>query len=244
MSLIILTIIIVGFYLFNIPRYKSSYFRWDDNEHVRLGFRVVIFLMIGFLFLTIEASAYFNSLGQKPKAIMELMTPASVTEKFLCAFLYTSILSILSYLLIFYVIDAIFVSYLNELWENKKAINYNTGKLTVISFSTVFDDLTADREFKFLFALPFFFTSIFLLGSVYFNRFHYIKTALSVTVFFALVFFITLKFSTWLTENKSVKYIIGGNEKGFVLTTFFWTTIALSLIIWLIVYVRLKEKEV
>lgn len=244
MSLVVLAVIIVGFYYFNVPQFKSAYFRWDNNEHAQLGFRAVIFLFIGFLFITIEASAYFSPLGQKSKAIMELMTPASITEKFLCAFFFTAVLSIVSYLLIFYVIDAIFVSYINDLWANKKVMNYNTGRLTLVSFSTIFDDLTAEREYKYLFALPFLVTSIFLLGSVYFNRFHYIKTAVSVTAFFVLVFFLSFRFANWITADKSAKYIVGGHDKSFVFTIFFWVTVAISLIIWLITYIRLKEKEV
>lgn len=241
MSLVVLTAIIVGFYLFNIPQFNRSYFTWNDNGHAQLGFRVIIFLMVGFLFITIEASAYFNSLGQKSKAIMELMIPASATERFLCGFLFTAILSIFSYLFIFYIVDAIFVRYINELWENQKAINPNTDKLSVVSFSTLIDDLTADRRNKFLFAFPFFFSSIFLLGSVYFNRFHYIKTALTATGFFIFVIFLTFKVSKWLMAGK---YNAGTEEKDFVFVILFVTSIIVTLIIWVITHIRLKEKEV
>jgi len=244
MSLVVLAGIIVGFYFFNIPDFNRSLYRWDDHGHVQLGFRLPTFIAIGFLFLTIEASAYFSAFGQKSKAIMELMTPASATEKFICAIVFSTILSIISYLLIFYVIDAFFLNYINELWQNNKATNYNTGQLTKVVFSTLVDDLTSEREFKFLFALPFFFSSIFLLGSIYFNRFHYIKTAVSVTALFAIIIFVTIKFGSWVTEGKSRINSSNLMEKDFVFTIFFWSSVALSLIIWLITYVRLKEKEV
>jgi hypothetical protein len=244
MSLVVLAGIIIGFYFFNIPDFNRSLYRWDDHGHVQLGFRLPTFIAIGFLFLTIEASAYFSAFGQKPKAIMELMTPASASEKFIVAFLFTAILSLISYLLIFYIIDSLFVNYINELWQNNKATNYNTGKLTAVSFSTLFDDLTSEREFKFLFALPFFFSSIFLLGSIYFNRFHYIKTAVSVTALFSLIIFMTIKFGSWITAGKSRVYSVNTIERDFVFTIFFWSSVTLSLIIWLITYVRLKEKEV
>ncbi|TCD27866.1 hypothetical protein EZ456_07920 [Pedobacter psychrodurus] len=241
MSLVVLTVVIVSFYLFNIPIVKQSNLRWNDNEHAQLGFRLPTFLMVGFLFLTIEASTYFSALGQKPKAIMELMTPASTTEKFLCAILFTTIISLISYLFIFYIIDALFLNYINELWENQKAMNYNTNKLSVVSFSTLFDDLTEDRRNKFLFAFPFFFSSIFLLGSVYFNRFHYIKTALTATAFFAFVIFLAFKAAKWLMEGK---YNAGAQEKDFVFVILFVASVIVTFIIWAITHIRLKEKEV
>jgi len=243
MSLVVLAGIIIGFYFFNMPKTDSPYLRWDNHNHVTLGFRPLIFLLVGFLFISIEASSYFNLLGQKPKAIMELMTPASITEKFVCAILFT-LLSIASYLIIFYLIDQAFLSHLNGLWEGRQEINYKTNKLTLITFGTIADDMTDEREFKYLFALPFFVTSIFLLGSVYFNRFHYIKTAVSVTAIFSFVIFLTIKFGSWVTEGKSRIQSINTTERDFVFTIFFWSSIALSLIIWLITYVRLKEKEV
>lgn len=244
MSLVVLAGILIGFYFFNIPDFNRSLSRWDDHGHAQLSFRIPVFTAIGFLFITIEASAYFSAFGQKPKAIMELMTPASATEKFLCSILFSTVLSIISYLLIFYLIDAFFINYINELWNNHKAMNYNTGKLIPVSFSTLFDDLTSEREFKFLFALPFFFSSIFLLGSIYFNRFHYIKTAVSVTALLTFIVFLTIKFASWVTEGKSRISSVNSLEKDFVFTIFFWSSVALSLIIWLITYVRLKEKEV
>ncbi|MBO9676219.1 MAG: hypothetical protein J7577_22455 [Sphingobacteriaceae bacterium] len=241
MSLIVLTVIVVGFYFFNIPRLNQSNFIWNDNGHAQLAFRMPIFLSIGFLFLTIEASTYFSGLGQKSKAIMELMTPASTTEKFFCAVLFSVILSLLSYLLIFFIVDSIFLNYINELWKNQKALDYNTNKLTFVSFSPFYDDLTSDTRNKFLFVFPLFFSSVFLLGSVYFNRFHYIKTALSLTALFTLVIFLGFKTSKWLLEGK---YNAGTNERDFVFIILFVASILVTLFIWIITYVRLKEKEV
>lgn len=243
MSLVVLIAIIVGFYLFNIPKLENLNLRWGNNGQATLGFRPIIFLLVGFLFISIESNTYFNVLGQKPKAIMELMTPASITEKFLGGVLFT-MLNIASYLLIFYVIDQIFVSYLNNLWIHQKAMDYHTNKLASVHFSTIIDDMTSEKEFKFFFAMPFLVTSVFLLGSVYFNRFHYIKTALSITAFLSLVIFLTVKIAMWLTEGKEPKYDSGNQEKDFIFIIFFGITILLSLIIWVITYIRLKEKEV
>jgi len=245
MSLVVLTAIIVGFYLFNFPRFDNAHFGWDKNGHAQLGFRLPIFLMVGALFISIESSTYFSVLGQKPKAIMELMTPASVTEKFLCGVFFTAVISLVSYLLIFYTVDKIFVHYINNIWENQKSINYNTDKLSPVFFSSIFDDLTSEKEYKFLFVSPFLITSIFLLGSVYFNNFHYIKTAVTITAFCSFVIFLTFKIGTWLATGKMHNYkSTRFDEKDFAITTFFWTTTIITIIIWAITYFRLKEKEV
>jgi hypothetical protein len=245
MSLVVLTAVIVGFYFFNIPEIGHDNFRWTNNGLTQLRFKLPLFLIAGVLFISIVASTYFNVLGQKQKAIMELMTPASITEKFLCGIFFTAVISITSYLLIFYVVDKIFVQHINHLWENQRLLNYHTNKIMQVSFSNIFDDITEEKEFKFLFVSPFLISSIFLLGSVYFNRFHYIKTAVSITAFFTLAIFLSIKTGIWLMEDKAPihnRVVIG--EKDFIFTAFFWVTTILTLIIWTIAYVRLKEKEV
>lgn len=245
MSLVVLTAIIVGFYFFNIPEIGHDNFRWTNNGLTQLRFKLPVFLTAGVLFISIIASTYFDVLGQKQKAIMELMTPASITEKFLCGIFFTAVISIASYLFIFYVVDKIFVQYINHLWENQKLLNYHTHKIMQVSFSKIFEDITEEKEFKFLFVSPFLISSIFFLGSVYFNRFHYIKTAVSITAFLTLVIFLTIKCGIWLAKDKApIHNGVVIVEKDFIIASFFWVTTILTLIIWAITYIRLKEKEV
>jgi len=245
MSLVVLTAIIVGMYFFNTPKIGHDNFRWTNTNFTQLGFKLPLFLVAGLLFISIVASTYFGVLGQKSKAIMELMTPASVVEKFLCGIFFTVIVSILSYLLIFYVVDKIFIQYINSLWENQKLLNYHTQKLTPVIFSNIFDDITEEPEYKFLFVSPFLISSIFFLGSVYFNRFHYIKTAVSITAFLTFIITLTIKIGISLMKDKTpINNGIVVGEKNFIFTAFFWLTTILTLIIWTITYIRLKEKEV
>ncbi|MFC3561032.1 hypothetical protein [Pedobacter jamesrossensis] len=242
-SLLVVTGVIIGFYAWNSPSpVKPNNFDYDGNLDMR--FRYPLFLILGFLFISIVASSYFSLLGQKSRAILELMTPASIFEKFLGGIFYTAILSLLSFLILFYITDFAFVKYINaHLTEFK--IDGNSKK-TIQSVDSIASQIFTDANYRsFLvsfFALPFLVTSVFLLGSVYFNRFHYIKTAISVMVFSGVAIYIVAKSAELLTRgmlsNNNVK------DKDSILTIILLITIALTLIIWAITYIRLKEKEV
>ena len=244
-SLLALTGILVGFYYFNLPKIEEHYFRWNQFSQVILSFRLPIFLMFGFIFISVIASSYFTSLGQKPKAIMELMVPASLFEKLLLGIFFTAIVGLASYLLIFYIVDKTFIIYLDNSWRYQKILNTETNLLTQVTYSSIVDDITSERKLYGFFALPFLTTSIFLLGSVYFNRFHYIKTAISVMIFIGAASYIIYKSASLLTRNMvGVHQGSFQNREDLVFLLIFLVITALTLIFWAITYVRLKEKEV
>ncbi|SDH51530.1 hypothetical protein SAMN05421827_12758 [Pedobacter terrae] len=240
-SLVVLLGIVIGFYSYNIPSpFKNNNFDYDGNLDMR--FRYPLFLILGFVFISIVASSYFNILGQKSRAILELMTPASVFEKFLAGVVYTALISLFSYLLIFYLTDLAFVKYLNG---HLNAFNHPGIKKVESIPQEVFRDEGFGKYWGYFFALPFLITSIFLLGSIYFNRFHYIKTALSVMVFVGLASYLVVRFSVWLMENK-VRYHhnFRNDDKDQILLAILLITSLITVIIWAITYIRLKEKEV
>ena len=242
-SLVVVVGVIIGFYAFNIPYpTKPNNFDYDGNLDMR--FRYPLFLMLGFLFISIVASSYFSLLGQKSRAILELMTPASIFEKFLGGIFYTTILSFLSYLILFYITDLAFVKYINSHLTEFEIDK--SGKSTISAVesiaSQIFNDASYRVSIRTIYAIPFLITSTFLLGSVYFNRFQYIKTAVSVMLFVSVGVYIITKFSELITRGMLSNNRI--NDKDNFLTTFLLITIALSLIVWVITYVRLKEKEV
>lgn len=200
------------------------------NER-KMFFRIPLFIILGFLFLTAVASSYFAHLGQKPKTIIDLLIPASTFEKFLAGIFFSGVLSSISYLLIFFITDVIFIVNLKE----------GAGE-SIYFFSIIKDNLYAP-----VYAIPFFATSIFLLGSIYFDKFHYIKTALSVMVFIGLWMAVIFKSGELLTRGRhaveSSAFIIRGDKSPLecLLTLLL---IVLTVVLWAITYVRLKEKEV
>jgi len=245
-SLVVLLGIVVGFYIYSIPSpLKDNNFDYDGNLDMR--FRYGLFLILGFIFISVVASSYFALLGQKSRAILELMTPASVFEKFLAGVVYTSVISLFSYLLIFYLTDLAFVKYLNGHLDAFKGLLPNNAIIKPVETIThqVFNDEGYRKYCSYFFAFPFLITSIFLLGSVYFNRFHYIKTALSVMVFIGLASYLVVKLSIWLMEDKVASYHhFRKEDKDWILLLILLVTSIITLIMWTIAYIRLKEKEV
>lgn len=229
-SLLVVAGILSLFYFLNL---KSDF---DKPSSYALSFRVPLFSISGIIFLSIIASNYFAQMGQKSRAAIELLLPASITEKFLAGVFFTAILSLLSYLLIFYIVDMAFVSAL------RKAVIDNAAE----RFPHFFNDF--DHVFKSLYAMPFLISSIFLLGSIAFNRFHYIKTLIITMIVTGVWAFVVVKAGAWLFEGRvpleGYNHSSALNSKDMAE----WLSLALvvffTLFFWTIAYLRLKEKEV
>lgn len=206
-----------------------SFFR--ENPHVDLNFRDSLFSIFGFLFITVIASNYFAYFGQKAKTVVDLLLPASTFEKFLAAILFTGFLATLSFVAVFALTDAMFVSNVRA-DLNPNAVYY------ISSFRRI--------TFYPVYLLPLMVTSVFLLGSIYFNKFHYIKTAISVIGFVALWAYVTVNAGKSFTEhrhatnNSPFRQDVGS----FMETSSTLLLLFLLLGFWTITYVRLKEKQV
>jgi len=238
-SLVVLLGVFISFYGFNyynITTYKSF-------SSSTMGFRIPLFVVAGLLFITVIASSYFAHLGQKSRAIIDLMIPASTFEKFMGSIFFTTLLGIVGYLLLFYVTDLLFLTSLQK-WYQSTGV---AGQLKDVNeFFPYF--FTQDHEHlpTVIFLAPSFIVSIFLLGSIYFEKFHYIKTAIVVMIFSGLWSAIIMKSGELLFEGRipinGTTHI--GRTKDSVDPVFTILLIVLTLIFWVITYVRLKEKEV
>jgi hypothetical protein len=197
----------------------------------QIFFRGPLFIGLGFLFLTAVASSFFAHLGQKPKTIIDLLIPASTFEKFFAGLFFTGIISTLSYLLIFFITDVVFVANLHDVAKDK-----------LYFFSSIKHTLYTP-----VYIIPLFATSIFLLGSVYFDKFHYIKTALSIMVFIGIWMAVVFKSGELLTRGRHAvenNPIVHGGDKSPVECVLTILLVVLTIVFWAITYVRLKEKEV
>ena len=152
-SLAVVLGIFLTFYGYNAYLFSFYGQLADHYENSYLFFREPLFIVLGLLFVTVIASSYFAHLGQKPKAIIDLMIPASTFEKFLTGVFFTSILTSASFLLLFYLTDLAFVM-------NIKA------KMPAEQYFFVKNNPNA---FKPIYLIPFFVSSVFLLGSIYFS---------------------------------------------------------------------------
>ena len=229
-SLVVVLGVILAFYGFSLSPVLREETAFDERM---LHFREPLFLIFGFMFISVIASNYFAHLGQKPKTIIDLLIPASTFEKFLTGIFFTAVLSILSYVLLFYLIDLAFIAKIRSLYKNDGAISY-------------FFEKNTENQFEAIYWTPFFITSVFLLGSIYFEKFHYIKTAICVMIFSGIWAAIIVKSAKVLFEGRIPIYqtpYIRQAKDGMEL----WVTLliaALTLIFWALTYVRIKEKEV
>lgn len=240
MSLAVLGGIIITAYLFKIPLPDRNHYV-DDSGYLNMSFRYPLFLILGFIFISIIASGYFSSMGQKSRSILELLTPASTFEKFLCAIFYTSILSIASFLLLYFAIDIVFVKYINSFYNVFKQEPYNTK--IFVGAETLYHEAMRHKDIFYAATTPFLIIAIFLLGSIYFNRFHYIKTAVSVMVYLAIAAYIVAKTAEKTTANMTRIHHTTGNKDSTLLAIMV-ISILLTFIFWVITFIRLKEKEV
>jgi len=230
------------------------------DESIQYGTYYIGLFIVGCLY----GSTLFSELSSRPKGINYLSVPASHFEKTLSALLYGVVIFFLCYTLIFYVADFIMVKIANAVsyayWEK----HYSDGQaFSPRKIVNVFwGNERAGRvniNIFFLFLLSYFaIQSAFILGSVYFVKFSFIKTALVLIAAFLFIIMFTGKvlgsfvpiggfsngFSTYhLYSDGDMDKIIHLPEwiNSIVL---FLLKYAFAPIFWVVTYFRLKEKEI
>jgi hypothetical protein len=213
------------------------------------------------LFLTggLYASLIFSELSEGPKAMHYLLTPASLLEKLLSAILYGVILFFISYTIVFYAIDLIMVKVANSvaqavLEREHRPFSHPTEVINVF----VAPNRSGENFYFYILLIYFGIQSIFLLGSIYFVKYHYIKTLVSgLIVFLVLVFFVheilgSFMPNGWFYKPFTVYRINDHQNEALSIQLPEWissillfiTKYALAPCLWVVAYFRLKEKEV
>jgi hypothetical protein len=224
----------------------------------------VIAYFIG-LYLTgsLYASMLFADLSSKKEALPWLSLPASQLEKLLCVLLFGTVLFFLAYTLVFYLVDIPMVYWANSILEHHPR-NW-PGTHDPVQPVLIYNVFTAEGaplpEKQFHLFLLFYFSvqAAFLLGSVYFQRYAFIKTVVAVVVF-ALAFLVFQRLAIYplLPEgwiNNLVRWTHEQYDTGpplkevrlprvleDVLTRL--GEFGLPVFFWFVTYIRLKEKEV
>jgi hypothetical protein len=213
------------------------------------------------LFLTgcLYASLIFSDLSEGPKAISYLLLPASLLEKLLTAILFGVILFFICYTIIFYVIDIPMVKLSNEMIRSKAALVHESNYLVQEVANTFFPPkLAGENIFIYILLGYFAIQSIFMLGSVYFVNFQFIKTLVAgLIVFLILVFFVQKVIASFMPHGGFFEpftvYRVNDVFKGELMIELpeWLSSILLFLIkyslapcLWVVAYFRLKEKEV
>lgn len=226
-----------------------------DPKPMGRGAQQVTFFLSLFAVGTFYASQYFRDLGSRSKGINFLLVPASAFEKLLCSILYTVVLFFVVFVAAYYLVDVLMVAIANSLpldnATGEKASVINVFKITLVRFNR-------DSTINFLL---FFFSvqSVFLLGSVYFEKYSFIKTIIAGFVggflLFCLMYFFTQKLlpdggypSGFLTAYRV--HVDGINDHLVQVPRWigevfrFLMMYSIAPFFWIVTYFRLKEKQV
>ena len=208
---------------------------------------------------TVLASFMFACFSTNAQGSSYLTLPASHLEKWLCAVLIAGVLYPITFLIFFRIMDASFVSWFHN---HLDPTNQNYKKLydtvSVFPFSS---DSARNVIVYFLN-----YAGAMLLGSLYFNKISFIKVALAIGGVFLSIYFINLMIAKLVIHDvqnafpfDSVDIIVVKSSVGLqgistesrslelpskdsiifdLLTRYF-----LPAALWIIAYVRLREKE-
>ena len=215
-----------------------------------------------FIIGCIYASLLFTELSDKPKGINYLTVPASHLEKLLCNLLFGVIIFFVLYLLLFYAVTMPMLSLSNTVREMHWKEIYPDQSFKPETITNVFVAEGARKG-----ANPFYYLQLgyiavqacFVLGSVYFTRFSFIKTVISVLLVWLFFFLFMAKgltsfmpqgnyyngltnWSIWDDGNTTNKVIM--LPKWVDTTCSFLFKFGFAPVFWVATYFRLKEKEI
>lgn len=206
------------------------------------------------LFLTapIFAARYFQKMSKRESALIILMRPVSVFEKWLLAFLVVAVLYPLVYTLAFYIcnIPAWWIAQVQA--EQYLLLNpqLNKDATTGIYYSPksydlffVFNSFKRWQDFVQIVLILTTLQSFAVLGSVYFKAMPFIKTLL-----FAFVILLVSIFMSIVSDSNPEAFFGFWDAKRFMkgpLHYFFlFAWLAVPGLLWLSSYLALKEREV
>lgn len=203
----------------------------EDQVPMSHDVQKTTFFFLLFITGTLYASQYFRDLSSRTKAANFLLIPASTFEKFLCGIFYSALLFPLVFIAAFYLTDSLMVAVANAVYKSGE-------KTSVINIFTIdFFHFNSHRTLNFL---PFFFSvqSLFLLGSVYFRKYNFIKTVISGFIIWMLCMGVALALHTWVRPLDGE----GPLPDGAVLAVAALAYLIAPLL-WWIAYYRLKAKQ-
>ena len=215
-----------------------------------------------FLVGCLYASTLFSELSSKREGIRYLALPASHFEKFLCAIFYGVVLFFTAYTLVFYLVDIPMVQLSNNILEKYPRNFYNSSLR--VEPSDVYNIFTAaqgpmpEKDFHLFLCTFFSAQAVFILGSLYYTRYAFIKSIIAVLACALLYVIIQARligsllprgwsgdFFNWVhtdADGHPDKLIYLPNLLGRMLTLLI--QVAPPFVVYTITYLRLKEKEV
>lgn len=206
-----------------------------DNNPMREDVQQSIFFLLLFGLGSFFASQYFSDLGSRARGSNFLIVPASAFEKFLCSMLYTVFLFFVAFTAAFYLVDSLMVTIWNRFFE----VNETVTQAKVVNVFTT-DIFRFNRNATLYLFFFFSVQSAFLLGSIYFRKYSFIKTIIcGFIAWFILFSLLSLLLKSNLPGDESFAVMPDGLSQVFRLLVY-----AVAPILWIIAYFRLKSKQV
>lgn len=228
------------FVLFGLMFLIMSYVAYMTGGKISDKAQIPIF---GFLFLlsgAIFTSTVFADFGNKKKAISMLTLPASHFEKYFVGWIYTFVIFQVLFTAAFYLV-AMLVN---------QAASSNLGQ----DINLVLDLFSRNEKVYIVFYIYSVFHALTMCGSIYFQKYHFIKTTF---IFFLSLFgfiYLNFKLLQLLIDKEIGKTIpfqaVFLNKRGIMIKPHLDDVFLLVLLIlvvlmlWTSSYYKLKEKEV
>jgi hypothetical protein len=224
----------------------------DSDNPMDKGMQLITFCFSLFAVGSFYASQYFRDLGSRAKGINFLLVPASAFEKILCCLLYTVVLFFVVFIAAFYVADILMVTIVKSFVATDAP---GRGLLNIFDATNLpFEGGSTINVLLIFFAIQ----SAFLLGSVYFEKYSFIKTIISgFVVFFVIFCFLFFLYDLMpkggFADGYLTSYRIDNNGKDDYLVTiprwigqilYYALMYGIAPFLWIVTYYRLKEKQV
>jgi len=228
----------------------------DPSFPVGQGLQIVTYFFSLFTVGSFYASQYFRELGSRSRGINFLLVPASGFEKVLCSLIYTVILFFIVFTAAFYLVDVLMVWIAQSLVSDIPYPADQRGVLNVFEAAKIH---TSPKTIVNALWIYFTIQSVFLLGSVYFEKYSFIKTIISgfvgCFILFCLMYFLNENllpegdYPRGLLTSYRV-YTDGGQDPLIEIPRWighvfrFLAMYAVAPFLWIVTYYRLKEKQV
>jgi hypothetical protein len=193
----------------------SNMFSVDQNPSLFL-----LLLGIGYW----VSSVSFRGIHRNPDGLFLLTLPASSAEKLLAKWLVTSvgyiILALMSYTIVYWILAAVAFIF-------GRASHFVRLPISIYIWRIIFDYVTLQ--------------SIFLMGSIYFKRYAFIKTIFSVICISILMTILAglIDKLFWPDFVIDLHFVSGGGSASSYVIKF-----AVAVIFWSVSYLRLRESEI
>lgn len=219
-----------------------SLFAYSNNGAVPVKFQIVYFFIFLIFSGTIFTSMIFSELGDKKKAIPALTLPVSHFERFLVAWIYSFVIFQVVFIACFFAVNSITV----QIGNHNPLIHNEVMQL----------DFKIDVIF-FLYVAFIALHAVTLLGAIYFEKLHFVKTAFILFIFLALLSLVNYimihgMFNSGVHPTAPFKNLnLDGNNAYSQIhpnptadTIFIVMIYVLTLLLWITAYFKLKEKQV